>query len=115
MPTGAGTWTPDVDTFGGLADEDVLVGVGVDDVFVGVGVDDVRVGDALLVVGEALELLVLGVGVGVLFAVAAQIAPPTKPMSAANTIPPMTQPMIERLGSSPDGSSGPPGAPGTGT
>ena len=112
---GAGTWTPDSDTFVGLAEVDVLVGVGVDDVLVGVGEDEVRVGVALLVVGEALELLVLGVGVGVLFAVAAQIAPPTKPMSAANTMPPITQPVIERFGSSPYGSSGPPGPPGTGT
>ncbi|HAM23510.1 MAG TPA: hypothetical protein DCQ04_14850 [Actinobacteria bacterium] len=79
----------------------VFVGVGVAVVFVGVGVGVVRVGDADEVVGEALDEVVVGVGVGALFAVAAQTAPPTSPRSAARAIPPMTQPVIDFFGSSP--------------
>jgi len=92
----------------------VLVGVGVGVVLVGVGVGVVRVGDALDVVGDALDEVVVGVGVGALLAFAAHTAPPTNPSRAARTIPPITHPVIDFFGSSPYGSPGPPGPPALG-
>lgn len=79
----------------------VLVGVGVVRVGVGVGVGVGRVGEGVERVGEALELVEPdGVGEGSLPEDEAQIAPPTKPISAARITPPMTQPLMERLGPS---------------
>mgnify|MGYP003538600389 CR=1 FL=1 len=87
---------------GGVAVDLVGVGVGVLVVRVGVGVGGRVVGAAVVRVGDAVALVVaLGVGVGDLLAFAAQTAPPTRPRSAASTMPPITHPMIERLGSSP--------------
>lgn len=72
------------------------------------------VGDAVVVDGDALDVVGPGVGLGAGLDVAAQMAPPTSPNNAASTMPPITQPSIERLGSSLFGPAGPPGAPGVG-